>query len=329
MRGVLRLLIQNLDGIILRENFLIASIVTIFVIRIFLKLTNYPQLSGGENLHIAHLLWGGFFMALALLLLFSFVGRRITGLASILGGIGFGAFIDELGKFITQDNNYFFQPTVALLYIIFILIYSTSKLLENSAVISSKEYLVNSLRMVTEAVINDLDEEEKKKALLYLGKSDPRDPLVKALKTFFTEIQSVPVPPPSILNKVRHYIFTFYLRLTRSMIISKLLVAILLIQSLSSVVFLGFDFQTSQSLSFIQTGELISSILSTAIVLIGIVFLRKSKERGFRLFKIAIFISLLLTQFFTFYTEQFRALFWLASNLILLTIVDYSLDKDM
>ncbi len=37
-----------------------------------------PEL-GGHGLHIAHLLWGGF-------------------------------FIDELGKFITQDNDYFFKP---------------------------------------------------------------------------------------------------------------------------------------------------------------------------------------------------------------------------
>ncbi len=328
MKGLMKLFVQNLDGFILRENFLISSIVTIFTIRIFLKLTDYPQLSGGAGLHIAHLLWGGFFMALSLMLLLSFVGRGIMGTSAILGGIGFGAFIDELGKFITQDNNYFFQPTIALVYVIFILIYSISKSIEKSSVITPKEYLVNALNMVTEAVVNDLDNEEKKRALLYLNKSDQKDPLVKALKAFFAEVESIPVPPPSFFNRMRHVIWMLYIRLTQSKLLNKLVVAILLLQSLSSMITLGSVYYTKQSLSFIQSGELASSLLSGFCVLVGVVVMQKSKEKGFRIFKIAVLISLLITQFFTFYSEQFRALFLLALNVVLLAVVDYTLDQE-
>lgn len=328
MKGLSKLFVQNLDGFILRENFLISSIVTIFIIRIFLKLTDYPQLSGAAGLHIAHLLWGGFFMALSLLLLLSYVGRGIMGSASILGGIGFGAFIDELGKFITQDNNYFFQPTIALVYVIFILIYIISKSLERSSVITPKEYLVNALSMVTEAVMNDLDNEEKKRALLYLKKSDQSDPLVKALKAFFAEVQSIPVPPPSIFNRLRHYILMLYMKLTQSKLLSKVVIGILLLQSLSSILSVGIIYYTKESLSFVEAGELGASLLSGIFVLVGIVVLQKSKEKGFRILKIAVLISLLITQFFTFYTEQFKALFWLALNIILLAVVDYSLDQE-
>ena len=38
-------------------------------------------------------------------------GQTRQALAAIVGGAGFGTFIDELGKFITSDNDYFFRPT--------------------------------------------------------------------------------------------------------------------------------------------------------------------------------------------------------------------------
>ena len=64
----------------LHETLLIAAVATVLVIRTQLWLTNYPQLGGG-GLHIAHLLWGGLFMLLAIGLLLTLlpddVERRI------------------------------------------------------------------------------------------------------------------------------------------------------------------------------------------------------------------------------------------------------------
>ena len=67
----------------------------ILVIRTQLWLTNYPQLGGG-GLHIAHLLWGGLFMMIAIWCSLIYLNRTARTVTAILGGIGFG-FLASLG----------------------------------------------------------------------------------------------------------------------------------------------------------------------------------------------------------------------------------------
>ena len=97
-------------------GFVRTTVVTIVVTRGSLQLTGFPQI-GGETLHVAHVLWGGLFMALAMVLALSFAGPVIRPPVAFLGGIGFGLFIDEVGKFLTQDNDYFFQPAPMIMYV--------------------------------------------------------------------------------------------------------------------------------------------------------------------------------------------------------------------
>src|SRR4051812_6219463 len=117
-----KIFIRNLEAGKLLELFLVIAIASLLIIRFFLHLTGYPQLGGGR-IHIAHMLWGGFLMLFALVLLFGFLGKTTRQAAAIFGGVGFGLFIDELGKFISRDNNYFYQPAVAIIYVIFIALF--------------------------------------------------------------------------------------------------------------------------------------------------------------------------------------------------------------
>ena len=89
--------------------------------RLFLSLTGYPQL-GSHTLHIAHLLWGGLFLFSSALLMLILANRWAYTLGALLTGIGVGLFIDEVGKFITRTNDYFYPPAAPIIYSFFLLV---------------------------------------------------------------------------------------------------------------------------------------------------------------------------------------------------------------
>jgi hypothetical protein len=101
------------------ERYLLLTIVSFIVAvvgtRWFLQATGYPQVGGGE-LHIAHMLWGGLLLVVAAVLPLLFVAERVLALSAILAGAGTGLFIDEVGKFITASNDYFYPLAAPLIY---------------------------------------------------------------------------------------------------------------------------------------------------------------------------------------------------------------------
>lgn len=92
-----------------------AFAVTVAGTRWYLDLAGYPTIGGG-GLHVAHVLWGGLALLVAALMPLLFVGRRSLLLSALLAGIGVGLFIDEVGKFLTTTNDYFFAPAAPIIY---------------------------------------------------------------------------------------------------------------------------------------------------------------------------------------------------------------------
>lgn len=88
--------------------------------RLILELTGYPQL-GNDTLHIAHVLYGGVILYASSLLPLLYANRWAYTWGAILSGLGVGLFIDEVGKFITQSNDYFFPAAAPIIYAFFLL----------------------------------------------------------------------------------------------------------------------------------------------------------------------------------------------------------------
>lgn len=99
---------------------LIAFAASVIVTRVYLELTGYPQIGSG-NLHIAHVLWGGLLLYIAALLPLTLLNRAALTWSAIFNGVGIGLFIDEVGKFITRDVDYFYPPAAPIIYAFFLL----------------------------------------------------------------------------------------------------------------------------------------------------------------------------------------------------------------
>ncbi|HSX40663.1 MAG TPA: hypothetical protein VLF68_03540 [Candidatus Saccharimonadales bacterium] len=321
-------LIYNIDAQNYLEGFLVIAVSTVLIIRFYLHLTNYPQI-GGEGLHIAHMLWGGFFMLSALIMLLSFLNPSVYKVAVILGGIGFGTFIDELGKFITHDNNYFFEPTISLIYIIFILLFLIFRFLDRRRILTQKERVDNAFELLRRAhLTRSATLKEKALAILGDGSFDKTATLLYELAEQIRPVEA----KTGVFGKIVVGLENFSKKLLHAKLFNRIIITFFVIftlfnlYSIADVVMLYLrvpDF----TFSFIDIGELVSSFASAVFVVIGIFRLKSTRFSAYHAFRVSILISIFLTQFFNFYKSQLSAVFILFFDLLVLVILQYIISQ--
>ncbi len=302
-------------------------------------MTEYPTL-GGSHLHIAHMLWGGLGMMAAVVMLLISLSRLSAEIAAVLGGAGFGVFIDELGKVITKDNDYFYRPTVAIIYLIFVVLALVFRTLARSARRSPQTYLANALELTKEAVIRDLDAEEKARALELLAHCDPADPLVAALTDALHRVEPVPSPSPHWVVSARNWLDASYRDLVARHWFSRLVTVIFVVISLVSLVqaiirveqLLG-DRPLSSDIvvathAVAQLGSLLASLAIGALVVVGILALRSSRLAAYRWLHRAALVWIFIAEVFSFYLEQLEALAGLAVAVLVWATLRYTIHEE-
>ena len=333
-RAVRRSLVRNMDAGGLVQNFLVAAVASLLGLRFYLWVMNYPQV-GGSGLHIAHMLWGGLGMLVAIILMLVFLGKRMQQIASIVGGLGFGVFIDELGKFITSDNNYFFRPTIAIIYIIFMALFLAYRTVERRIALTPEGYLVNALEMLRGAALHDLDREERDRALEYLKKADQSNPLVGALEEMLERADLAPERATGLAVRAARGLRARYYRLVgmrwfdELLIVALVAVAILDIGVLVHMIADDPHFSNENfSMSFVDWGDTVSTVAASVMVIVGAVRLRSSRLAAYHWFKRAVLIAIFFSQFFSFYARQLAAISGLALDILLLAAIEYMIAQE-
>jgi hypothetical protein len=327
-------LLRSSDFGSLQETLLITAVATVLIIRTQLWLTNYPQL-GGHGLHIAHLLWGGLFMLVAIGMSLTFLGRPVRRRVAVVGGVGFGFFIDELGKFVTSDNNYFYKPAAALIYLVFVALFLVARWIQNRGVLTPRESLANAIELAGEATRHRLDDRTREQALALLDDADRSDPLVVPVRQLLEQIETIPLPPPSrVARRVqagREAVDRFvarphFPRLLIAVFAVWALLSFLSTAELALALFTnlggahpGFVADGWDNLRFANVASICSSFVSALFVARGIYLVHAGDTHAaVRWFERALLLSILLGRVFDFYESQFGAVLGLAVDLLLL-----------
>jgi hypothetical protein len=132
---------------------------SVSITRLILELTNFPQL-GNETLHIAHVLYGGIFLYSASLLPLLYANRWAYTWSAILSGLGVGLFIDEVGKFITRNNDYFFPAAAPIIYAFFLLIVLLYQRINKDPKLDVRGYLYSVIEILQEVLDHSLEPSE-------------------------------------------------------------------------------------------------------------------------------------------------------------------------
>ncbi len=154
------------------EAFLFSAIATVVLVRAFLIVTGYPKV-GGHGLHVAHVLWGGLLMGAAIAIVMVYPGSRWRHRAAIIGGIGFGLFIDEVGKFLTSSVNYFYKPAIAIIYVVFIAFYLSVRELVMRSPLTQPQRLAIASTALADLSLGQLGSGGREYALGVLADAEP------------------------------------------------------------------------------------------------------------------------------------------------------------
>jgi len=311
-RPMLGRLTRDAEAPLLFESLFVAAVASFLGIRWFLASTGYPRV-GSNGVHIAHMLWGGLLMLLALMLLIAFLDRSVQHLAAVIAGLGFGTFIDEIGKFVTSDNNYFYRPAIALIYCLFVVAFLVARTLIGQRRLSETEALANALNLLEGTLDGPIEPDDRDRIQRLLELADPKAPLVVFARQYVAGLPAV-AERTSLVGIVRRRFAEGYERLMANPWAERVLsvgvvayaaAAVIAVYLVATQTRTSGEADTSAAAAIAQVA---STIAGAALVGRGVLSLRSSRTAAYRWFMRGLLVWILVTQMFVFYSSQLAGL---------------------
>ncbi|MFI7538996.1 hypothetical protein [Streptosporangium sp. NPDC049376] len=307
------------------QVFAIAGISAVLLIRTYLASTGYPRLGGGD-LHVAHVLWGGLLMATGLVVTLTFLGQGARMGAALLGGAGFGTFADEVGKFVTTSNDYFYRPAAGIIYVTFAALVMLAQWLKARTAYTGTERTANAMNTALAGTISGLTAEQRRNAIRLV--QDSGDPLDAATVRLLGM-----VPPKEAVGRVRLWASgaaAWLERLIRHPAMVVVAVAYLVVRAPLPLVGLVLEnsYDRPTLMGEPERGAVIGLATSAAVTvvlcLVGAAMLgfsRHDRLTAFQILNLAILADILFGQVFAFIVNQFSAVPGLLADLLVLLVI--------
>lgn len=285
--------------------FLVWAAVGVIFNRSFLIVTGYPQI-GNATLHISHAIWGALAMMAALTLSLAFLSPTLRGFIAVFGGLGFGWFADELGKFISRDTDYLFRPALAVIYCVFIAMAVWFRYLATRQP-DTDDAVLNALAALQSARLGALTAPDRDLALRRLVELDDGAPLTREVHALLAATPAAPPLSPPRIQRGLGSLQRRYEAWTERPSFVPLVSVIFGLITLAVVASVASDAFTRQGPSFSTWVGAGAAAVYTVCVVVGGVCLPRNRARAFRWFNRAVLVWILVIQVFRFDRQQFGA----------------------
>jgi hypothetical protein len=324
---------------------------SVLLTRLFLGLTGFPRL-GNSTLHIAHMLYGGLLLAVACFVMLIYASPSSQRVGSVLTGIGLGLFFDEIGKFITTNNDYFYRPAAPIIYLVVVVVAFLYYLLKRGSFHPTDSELVVAALEDAETLLEGIQTEQQHHRIdlnLEYIIDHLKDPdhvqLAQALRAF---ADSEAVRPGrsrwqvwlTFVDRWLHHQFVHHLRFYTVILILMLVansIASLLV-FIAVAVLPSFVPEIPRWVETVYTGlglrefspfhlsvdfaDILLSLITTAITLYGIaLFGMRRRDAGLFWIQLSLILELCVVNVFAFYAAQFAAAVFALVDLSILLYV--------